>query len=70
MKIKRLISALTAVLFFSATGIISYAEEAAHALTAENPSTGVNIGITAAVICGVIVVGCIVFGIITKKKRK
>lgn len=67
---KKLISALTSLILFSASGIIASAEEAETALTAANPSTGVNLGITAAIICGVLLVGCVVFGIITKKKKK
>lgn len=37
--------------------------------TVENPETGVTLGIAAAIICGVLVIGCVIFSIISKKKK-
>ncbi len=69
MKIKKLFCSLFAAIVFSATGIITASAEEA-VITAANPATGVNLGVTAAVVCGLLVVGCIIFTIISKKKKK
>lgn len=37
--------------------------------TVDNPETGVTLGIAAAIICGVLVIGCVIFSIISKKKK-
>ena len=44
-------------------------QEETEAPAVDNPETGVTLGIAAAVICGVLVIGCIVFSIISKKKK-
>ena len=44
-------------------------QEETEASAVDNPETGVTLGIAAAVICGVLVIGCIVFSVISKKKK-